>query len=235
MSTEMSKAPIQAPHAIARVLLVDDLAHCRAWMRKALTNAFPDAQIVEAASLAAGVVTLGDALSANQPFQLALIDLDLGDGSGLDLIRLLRQRLQRAHVVVSTMFDDDGHLFASLREGAEGYLLKDESIEQLTIMLGRILDGQPPLSASIARRLLQHFSAQARVSAPPSEAERVHLTERETEVLTLTAKGLTIPRVAELLTISKHTVAGYVKDIYRKLGVSSRAEAALEANRMGLA
>lgn len=63
----------------------------------------------------------------------------------------------------------------------------------------------------------------------------MHLTERETEVLTLTAKGLTIPRVAELLTISKHTVAGYVKDIYRKLGVSSRAEAALEANRMGLA
>ena len=92
-----------------------------------------------------------------------------------------------------------------------------------------------PLSASVPRRLLQHFSAQARATAPASNAERVHLTERETEVLTLTAKGLTIPRVAELLTISKHTVAGYVKDIYRKLGVSSRAEAALEANRMGLA
>lgn len=225
----------QPKHAITRVLLVDDLVHCRAWMQKALANAFPDAQVVEASSLAAGIVALGDAVSANLPFQLALIDLDLGDGSGLELIRLLRQRLQRAHVVVSTMFDDDGHLFASLREGAEGYLLKDESIEQLSLMLARIVEGQPPLSASIARRLLQHFSAQARASAAPSNAERVHLTERETEVLTLTAKGLTIPRVAELLTISKHTVAGYVKDIYRKLGVSSRAEAALEANRMGLA
>ena len=235
MTSEISAQSTKATQAIARVLLVDDLAHCRAWMRKAVISAFPEVEIIEAASLAAGVIAVGDALSSNRPFQLALVDLDLGDGSGLDLIRLLRQRLQRAHVVVCTMFDDDGHLFASLREGALGYLLKDESIEQLSLMLARIIDGQPPLSASIARRLLQHFSTQARAAAPQSDAERVHLTLRETEVLTLTAKGLTIPRVAELLTISKHTVAGYVKDIYRKLGVSSRAEAALAANRMGLA
>jgi DNA-binding NarL/FixJ family response regulator len=231
----MNQADNQNGGAMNRVLLVDDLAHCRAWMRKALAIAFPEAQLIEADSLAGGVVTLGEACANNQPFALALIDLDLGDGSGLELIKLLRKRMQLCHVVVSTMFDDDGHLFASLREGAEGYLLKDESIEQLVLMLGRIVEGQPPLSASIARRLLQHFSLAAKASAPQTDIERVHLTERETEVLTLTAKGLTIPRVAELLTISKHTVAGYVKDIYRKLGVSSRAEAALEANRMGLA
>ena len=96
-------------------------------------------------------------------------------------------------------------------------------------MLRGIVDGQPPLSASIARRLLRHF--QPTVDA--GEAQ-VPLTPRETEVLRLTAKGLTVGEVATVLALSRHTVSGYLKDIYRKLSVGTRAEATLEAARRGL-
>ena len=97
-------------------------------------------------------------------------------------------------------------------------------------MLAGIHAGQPPLSPSIARKLLQVFQEPSQ-SAKDPEAQ---LTSREQEVLTLIAKGYTVGRVAELLGITRNTAAGYVKSIYRKLNVSSRAEATLGATRMGL-
>ena len=129
--------------------------------------------------------------------------------------------------MVATVFDDDAHLFPALRAGATGYVLKDQPAETLAAMLTGIVSGQPPLSPSIARRLLQHFQP-----APATPASQ--LTPRETEVLRLIAKGLTIAEVGELLGISRHTAADYVKEVYRKLSVGNRAEAALEATRLGL-
>ncbi len=204
---------------ISRALVVDDLASSRAWLSRALELAFPGVVIDAAASLAEAADLI------EPPPPLALIDLGLPDGSGVRLIERLRGR---SMCVVATVFDDDAHLFPALHAGAEGYVLKDQGPDALAEMLRGIAAGQPPLSPSIARRLLRHFTP-----AAPAPAE-TDLTPRETEVLRLTAKGMTRQEVAQALGISAHTVAGYLKEVYRKLAVSSRAEAALEAVRRGL-
>lgn len=202
----------------ASALVVDDLASSRDWLARALNLAFPEICITQAGSLA-------EALHCEVP-PLALIDLGLPDGSGVSLIERLHP--QGTLCVVATVFDDDAHLFPALRAGAQGYVLKDQTPEALAVMLSGIAEGQPPLSPSIARRLLRHFQP---ISISSVETA---LTAREIDVLRLIAKGLTVVESAELLVLSRHTVAGYLKDIYRKLAVTSRAEATLEAARLGL-
>lgn len=202
----------------ARALIVDDLASSRDWLACATTLAFPGIAIAQAATLAQAMPL------CEPPPPLALIDLGLPDGSGIRLIEHLHPR--GVLCIVATVFDDDAHLFPALHAGAQGYVLKDQTPEALAAMLGGIAAGQPPLSPSIARRLLRHFQ-------PAAPAENA-LTARETEVLRLIAKGMSIGESADLLGLSRHTVAGYLKDIYRKLAVGSRAEATLEAMRRGL-
>jgi DNA-binding NarL/FixJ family response regulator len=205
------------------VLVVDDLAASRAWMLRALGLAFPQAQVRQADCLAAGLLML-------EPTpDIAVIDLGLPDGSGIELIEVLRRAERPPLCIVATVFDDDGHLFPALRAGAEGYLLKDQPAEAVAQALTGIAEGRPPLSPSIARRLLSHFRP-----TPAPQNEAVALTARETEVLQAIAKGYTVQQVAGLLSLSPHTVAGYLKEVYRKLAVSSRAEATLEAARRGL-
>jgi DNA-binding NarL/FixJ family response regulator len=207
-----------------RALVVDDLAGSRDWLARALALAFPGIVVDQAASLAQALRLI------DPPPPLALIDLGLPDGSGVQLIEALRaQPAGHCLCIVATVFDDDAHLFPALRAGAEGYVLKDQSPENLAEMLRGIADGQPPLSPSIARRLLRHFQP-----LPQPEETGEALTARETDVLRLVAKGLTVGEVAGMLELSRHTVAGYLKAIYRKLSVNSRAEAALEATRRGL-
>ena len=216
-----------------RILIVDDHHSARAWLERALKSAFSEAQITTAADAAGGREALSQAIE--QLPELALIDLGLPDGDGTSLIALFKQRAPSAMAIVSTMFDDDAHLFPALRAGAQGYVLKDEPQASLVQLLQGIAGGQPPLSASIARRMLLHFSS-ASVPAPQPQAppSLEHLTERENETLRLIAKGYNVPKIAELLGISKHTVAGYVRDVYRKLAVSSRAEATVAAAQRGL-
>ncbi|MEB2315266.1 MAG: response regulator transcription factor [Xanthomonadaceae bacterium] len=209
-----------------RALVVDDQASSRAWLAQALEQAFPGIAIAAAGSLA-------EAGRLLDPPPLALIDLGLPDGPGVSLIERLRGR---SMCVVATVFDDDAHLFPALHAGAQGYVLKDQGHEALAEMLRGIAAGQPPLSPSIARRLLRHFAPLPSSDPPavPDAAVESALTPRETEVLRLIAKGMTRQEAARILAISAHTVAGYLKDIYRKLSVGSRAEAALEAVRRGL-
>lgn len=208
-----------------RALVVDDLSACRSWLRTALVQSFPGIDIAEAGSL-------GEARTQLQPVpDLALIDLGLPDGSGIELITHL-QAAGDTVCVVATVFDDDAHLFPALHAGAQGYVLKDLSHDDLTEMLRGIVDGRPPLSPSIARRLLRHFGPATPI-ANDDKAEAAALTAREKDVLQLIGKGLTVAEAAAL-GLSRHTCAGYVKEIYRKLRVRSRAEAALAATRLGL-
>ncbi|SDD12244.1 LuxR C-terminal-related transcriptional regulator [Aquimonas voraii] len=209
-------------------LLVDDLAPARAWLRAALSEAFAGIDIHEA----------GDIAEANRvlarlpaPPALALIDLGLPDGNGTRIIESLQRSGAATLCVVSTVFDDDAHVFPALRAGAQGYVLKDLPARELARMLRGILDGQPPLSPSIARRLLRQFQ---RPETPANTTASEALTAREAEVLQLIAKGYTVQQTAAALGLSPHTTSGYVKDIYRKLRVNSRAEATLEAAKMGL-
>ena len=187
-----------------------------------VSQVYPQARVVETKVCAEAAAAIG-----SQQFQLALIDLGLPDGSGIDIIRLLRQANEEAEIIVATIFDDDTHLFDAMEAGATGYLLKEHSPGELAAGLEQLRAGNPPLSPSVARRLVAHFHERR----APAQS---NLTPREQEVLKLIAKGLNRKDVAELLGLSKYTVSDYIKVIYRKLDVSSRAEATLEAERLGL-
>lgn len=215
---------------MTHILLLEDLTEIRAWLKALVQRVFPKSQIAEASRVQ-------DALQLvqTQRFDLAMIDLGLPDGSGVAVVARLRELQPESQSVVVTIHDDDEHLFPALQAGAYGYILKEQPRELIAEQLQRISQGEPPLSPSIARRVIAHFTA-ARSRPQPAAADSgaVVLTERETEVLLRVAKGFTLPEIGEQLGLSRHTIADYVKHIYRKLNVSSRAEAALEAQRMGL-
>ena len=215
-----------------QILLLEDLPEIRAWLKTLALQVFPGAQISECSRI-------HDALElvSAMRFDVAMVDLGLPDGSGVEVVQALRDKQPDVQSVVVTIHDDDEHLFPALQAGAFGYLLKEQSREQLAEQLHRISQGEPPLSPSIARRVIQYFTAQARMQPalqPDNVTPHVQLTERENEVLLRVAKGFTLPEIGVQLGLSRHTIADYVKQIYRKLNVSSRAEAALEAQRLGL-
>jgi DNA-binding NarL/FixJ family response regulator len=209
------------------ILLLEDLPEIRAWMKQLVLQVFPHSLISEAAR----VHDARELITAVK-FDMALIDLGLPDGSGVDVVAALRDQQPEAQSVVVTIHDDDEHLFPALQAGAFGYLLKEQAREAITEQLKRMSQGEPPLSPSIARRVISYFAAQARPQQ--NMLPHVQLTERENEVLLRVAKGFTLPEIGVQLSLSRHTIADYVKQIYRKLNVSSRAEAALEAQRLGL-
>lgn len=207
----------------ARVLIVEDIAEAFELLQAAIDLAFPLAAVHHAPDAAAA-----RALLESVAPDLALVDLHLPDGSGIDVIRAILAGHPDCVTVVATIFDDDEHLFPALQAGAQGYLLKDQETAMLAAQLRGIGDGHPPLSPAIARRLLGYFQS------PRIEADATGLAARETEVLRHLAHGIRVAEIARLMGISHHTAAGYVKSIYRKLSISSRAEAALRAARLGL-
>lgn len=215
--------------ATSPTLVVEDQASVRQWLTGLVREQLDCPQVLEAGRVdeALALISRGPAPA------LALVDLNLPDGDGVEVIRALRRLPQPATVVVTTVYDDDQHVFPALAAGAQGYLLKEQGTAALARQLRRILDGEPPLSPSVARRIVEHF-AKAAASAWGQEAHGEALTPRETEVLRLIGRGLRTGEVAQLLGLSEHTVARYVKTVYRKLDIGSRAEAALEANRRGL-
>ncbi|MFT3818150.1 MAG: response regulator transcription factor EmbR [Rubrivivax sp.] len=210
------------------ILLLEDLPEIRAWLRKLVLQVFPDSQISESARVADAL-----ALVTAVKFDLALVDLGLPDGSGVDVVTKLRDVQPETQSVVVTIHDDDEHLFPALQAGAFGYILKEQARELITEQLQRISQGEPPLSPSIARRVMAYFANKAKPQVN-TQLINVSLTDRESEVLLRVAKGYTLPEIGVQLGLSRHTIADYVKQIYRKLNVSSRAEAALEAQRLGL-
>ncbi len=211
------------------VLLLEDLPEIRAWLKALVMQVFPDAQISESARVHDAL----ELVSAIR-FDLALCDLGLPDGTGVDVVEKLRETQPECQSVVVTIHEDDDHLFPALQAGAFGYILKEQPRELITEQLQRISQGEPPLSPAIARRVMKYFATQAKQQAEPDLMPHVQLTERESEVLLRVAKGFTLPEIGVQLGLSRHTIADYVKQIYRKLNVSSRAEAALEAQRLGL-
>lgn len=212
-------------------LIVEDLPESRIWLTGVLQAAFPTLQIAAAARRDIALACINE-----HRYDLALIDLGLPDGSGVDVVAALQQHQPDAVSVVVTIYDDDAHIFPALQAGAFGYLLKEQDQGTLVSQLLRISQGEPPLSPQIARRMLSHFGMHDRQQKAQirQALEEVKLTERETEVLRRVAKGYTLPEIALQFSLSKHTIGDYVKQVYRKLNISSRAEATLEAARRGL-
>jgi len=236
-----------------KVLILEDNPVARGFLSRVVRESFSDvSSITEAGDLEAarrllGHVSGGSAISCSDPYQLILVDLELPDGSGMELLRELAT--YPATRIVTTLYSDDEHLFPALQCGADGYLLKEDRFEVLVEELQKIVRGQPPLSPAIARRLLTHFRSgegaghanghalsQPAFSSPPAPAPLDHerLTPRESEVLTYLSKGFTIKEIAGLMGIKWFTVNDHIKSIYKKLNVSSRAEAAVLASKQGL-
>lgn len=213
-----------------RALIVEDLDEPRQWLAEILPRALPGVQAVDtAASLAEAREKM-----RSHGYALALVDWGLPDGNSEGLIAELVAARDGAVVIVATIHDDDTHVFPALRAGASGYILKSQPAEDVMAQLRRIESGEPALSPSFALRVLRHFRAAPAAHEPAAPPPAVKLTDREVDVLRLIAKGYRSPEVGPLLGISPTTVSGYVRDIYRKLGISSRAEAAVEAARRGL-
>jgi DNA-binding NarL/FixJ family response regulator len=243
-----------------RVLIVEDNPVARGFLCRVVRESFSDAiEITEAGDLEqarrhAGVARPGaQPQPTGTPFRLVLVDLELPDGNGMELLSELNG--YPATKVVTTLYSDDDHLFPALQRGADGYLLKEDRFEVLVEELQKIVRGQPPLSPAIARRLLTHFRRGAagaasdsgftplpgvvssrpvplQPEAPASDSDR--LTPREREVLTHLSKGFTIKEIASMMGIKWFTVNDHIKSIYKKLNVSSRAEAAVFASKQGL-
>jgi DNA-binding NarL/FixJ family response regulator len=206
----------------ARILIVEDQSIFARSLHDSLVRALSP-EIVRIEETVAGAKL---ALEEMHP-DLVALDLGLPDGSGFDVITACKTRRSQPKLVVVTIFDDDRHLFEALRRGVDGYVLKEESGEELVTLLLEILDGRPPLSPSIARRVIQHFAGE-------SDAEATQLTERELTILTMLAKGSTVVETAAHIQISQHTVQHHVKKLYKKLEVHSRAEMTRAAIDMGI-
>lgn len=218
-----------------RVLVVEDEPD---FLRR-----FCDAIAAEAGlDLCGSASTLAEALERVDTLapDVVLTDLGLPDGSGVEVIRHAKAADPTCDVMVVTMFGDDGNVIDSIRAGATGYLLKDAMPRDIASSVLQVRAGGSPISPAIARRVLQSFQVSSGAvsgkeiprigTVPPSSV----LSERETEILRLVAKGLNFKEVGGILSISPHTVITYVKRIYQKLAVHSRGEAVYEATQLGL-
>lgn len=168
----------------------------------------------------------------NSPPDLLLTDLQLPDGSGIGLIASVAGSNTKA--LVLTVMGDETSVIEAIKAGASGYLLKDDDGDDIINSLSLLLEGQAPLSPSIARYLLKQFATDKQAASTSSQTSNDILTRRETDVLHLVAKGYSYAEIADVLALSVHTVASHVKNIYKKLDVNSRGEAVFEASQMGL-
>jgi len=220
------------------VALVEDDVHFQNAIVTAIA-ASPDIRLMSLASTRAqGLQSLQSA-----PADVLLVDLGLPDGSGIDVIRAAHAQWPTCAVMVCTAFGDEAHVLQSIEAGASGYLLKDSEPENMLHEIRSLHSGGSPISPLIARQILMRFraapsaaapAAPPSVSPPHSAGEQAALSSREKEVLELITKGFTADEIARLMQVSQHTVQTYVRRIYSKLNVNSRAEAIYEARHQGI-
>lgn len=157
------------------------------------------------------------------PPEVVLMDINLGRMSGIQCTYLLKQVLPGLQIMMLTVYDDRAKVFEALQMGAGGYLLKRTPATEILKAIDDLHRGGAPMSSYIARQVVQSFSKPA---AEP--ATSVALSPREKEVLALVARGYINKEIADMLGITDDTVRGYLKNIYEKLHVRSRTEAAMK-------
>ena len=202
-----------------RVLLVDDHALIREGLRRAFEQTDDLVVVAEAAGL-------GEALALERAYEpdVAVVDINLGDGSGIDFVHTMRERRPAMGLVVLTMYDGDEHVFAALEAGASAFVLKGAPAEEVV---------------SAARRAAQSptaFTAQDLAGAMRRRMQRpaVSLTPRESQILQLLGSGASIAEVAGALYISPSTAKTHMAKLYDKLGAGNRTQAVMAAVKLGL-
>ena len=176
------------------------------------------------------------ALTSQFKFQMLVVDLDLPDGFGLDLIRKTASEQRDIDIMVLANSNDDPHIVSAIESGATGYVLKSEIETHLVSAIRLLTAGGSPVSPSVAKSVLRALRTYTASSAErtTTNIQTNPLSERESEILQLLAKGMSFNEIGDILTISPHTVTAHIKKIYRKLQVHSRGEAVYEAAQMGL-
>jgi DNA-binding NarL/FixJ family response regulator len=219
----MSMAPL-------RVLIADDHPLFRSGLR-ALLGAVPDTTVV-------GEATTGEeaiALAAEFQPDVVVMDIQMPGVSGIDATRRILDASPHIGVLVVTMFEDDYSVFAAMRAGAKGYVLKDADEEDILHAIRAVGKGEAIFSPAVARRVIDFFTGTR------SELERTvpvrafpELTDREREVLDHIAQGLSNPEIASRLYLSPKTVRNHISNIFAKLQVADRAQAIVRAREAGL-
>jgi DNA-binding NarL/FixJ family response regulator len=204
------------------VAIVEDDPGLGAGMRR-IVEGMPDCQCV-------GVWRSGeDALAKVPAFRpdVVLMDINLPGISGIEATAKLKAAIPELLVIMVTVYRDHDKIFDALKAGACGYLLKRSAPAELRQAILDVRQGGAPMSAEIARRVVEAFHRPAPTGRSSSPQEAVHLSKRETEILELLAQGLANKEIADRLTLSTETVRAHLKRIYDKLHVRSRTEAAL--------
>lgn len=207
---------------IIRVLLADDHAVVRKGIREFLEE---DATIRVVAEASDGEEAI--ALVAREQPDVAILDIQMPKLNGMDATRRVKKDFPQTRVLILTAYDDDPYIFAALRAGANGYLLKTASSDELVHAVHAIAAGESALSPAIAKKLVQRTVANDATRTEIIEP----LTERELEVLRLAAKGMGNKQIGAALSISDRTVQGHLTNIYAKLHVNTRTEAVMLAVR----
>ncbi|HIP97205.1 MAG TPA: response regulator transcription factor [Anaerolineae bacterium] len=208
-----------------RVLLADDHVVVRQGIRQFLEEA-GDIEVVAEAGDGAEAIHL---VEVHQP-EVAVLDIRMPEVTGVEATRRIKERFPQVRVLVLTAYDDDPYVFALLQAGADGYVLKTASGDELVRAVRAVHQGGTALSPEIAGKVVR----QAVSRRPEGAADQIEpLTERELDVLRLAARGMTNRAIGHALGISHRTVQGHLASIYGKLGVNSRTEAVTEALRRG--
>jgi DNA-binding NarL/FixJ family response regulator len=209
-----------------RVLIADDHPLVRSGMR-ALLTVEEDLEVVGEAATGEEAVTLAAAL---QP-DVIVMDLRMPGISGIEATRRILQDSPSIRILVVTLFEDDDSVFAALRAGARGYVLKDASEVEVLRAIRAVSSGDAIFSTTIAQRLIDFFAAPRSAMQPLLFPD---LTDREREILTLIAQGQSNAEIAQTLVISMKTVRNYISSIFSKLQVADRAQAIIRAREAGM-
>jgi len=209
-----------------RVLIADDHAFYREGVRTMLSSV-PETEVIGEAGTGDEVIALALTL---QP-DVILMDLKMPGPNGIEATRRILHSSPRMGVLVITMFEDDDSVFAAMRAGARGYLLKDADQDELVRAVKAVCRGEAIFSPSIAQRMIHYFAALPQTAAAMAFPD---LTEREREILHLIAKGESNTAIARQLVLSTKTVQNHVSNIFSKLQVADRAQAMVRARDAGL-
>ena len=209
-----------------RVLIADDHPLYRSGLQ-GLLSAVPETEVAGEASTGEETIALAEQLEPD----VIIMDLQMPGINGIEATRRIVQTSPHVGVLVVTMFEDDHSVFAAMRAGARGYLLKDTDEEEMLRAIQAVANGEAIFSLAIARRLLSFFGEAGQAVAAHVFPE---LTEREREILGLIAQGYSNPQIAAHLVLSPKTVRNHISSIFSKLQVADRAEAIVRAREAGL-
>ena len=208
-----------------RVLIADDHVVVRHGVRRFLEDGADITVVGEAAD---GLEALR--LVEEQLPDEALLDIQMPGLNGVEVARQIRSRFPQVKTLMLTAYDDDAYVFAALKAGANGYLLKTAGVEELLSAVRNVFRGQSALSPAVTDKVVR----QLQTGRPAGAAEQVErLSQRELEILRMAAKGHTNKEIGARLHLSDRTVQGHLARIYGKLGVASRTEAVTEALKRG--